>query len=422
MGLLDEAIREHLDLKRQHGANEDELAQQEAEALGPVTEEDLSGPDGSDADAPDGEREAGWPFDRVAENELAEEPEEPSFEWSAGDSDEVEVPPFVPPEPVSDPRPGEDPELVDMPTQAFSAVDSPAAEEGDEGPGAASALEDDAFEKPPADDHETQLRHPGEATPDDAEEPFEPEAVDPLALEPEPLEEPHADGGSLPVETEEPLSEPDPLEPYPLGAVESGIEAEPSADPGGASLELGSPFEPSPDDEPPPADAEALGAEPAPEPALPGEEPAIGPDPAAEQGNPPGEMTPLEEELGPVTEAWSIETEPGFGASFEGEDPAFPAPAHVDEVTPAETSAVEEHPVIESMPGEEDGPDEELELPPEAESEPGPLDADLEPVPTAAEESLGEPPIAARGFFDETEDHEMLWRQDRPTPDPDFES
>jgi len=34
MGLLDDAIREHLELKRQHGANPDEVARQEQEALG----------------------------------------------------------------------------------------------------------------------------------------------------------------------------------------------------------------------------------------------------------------------------------------------------------------------------------------------------------------------------------------------------
>jgi hypothetical protein len=36
MGLLDDAIREHLEFKRQHGADADEVARQEHEALGPV--------------------------------------------------------------------------------------------------------------------------------------------------------------------------------------------------------------------------------------------------------------------------------------------------------------------------------------------------------------------------------------------------
>jgi len=36
MGVLDDAIREHLELKRQHGAAEEEVQRQEEEALGPA--------------------------------------------------------------------------------------------------------------------------------------------------------------------------------------------------------------------------------------------------------------------------------------------------------------------------------------------------------------------------------------------------
>jgi hypothetical protein len=36
MGILDDAIRQHLELKRQHGASEDEIQRQEEEALGPA--------------------------------------------------------------------------------------------------------------------------------------------------------------------------------------------------------------------------------------------------------------------------------------------------------------------------------------------------------------------------------------------------
>jgi hypothetical protein len=39
MGILDDAIREHLELKRKHGAAEDELERQEEEALGPARRE-----------------------------------------------------------------------------------------------------------------------------------------------------------------------------------------------------------------------------------------------------------------------------------------------------------------------------------------------------------------------------------------------
>ena len=40
MGVLEDAIREHLDLKRRHGASDEELNQQEAEALGPARRDD----------------------------------------------------------------------------------------------------------------------------------------------------------------------------------------------------------------------------------------------------------------------------------------------------------------------------------------------------------------------------------------------
>jgi hypothetical protein len=39
MGILDDAIREHLELKKQHGASDEEVSKQEAEALGPARRE-----------------------------------------------------------------------------------------------------------------------------------------------------------------------------------------------------------------------------------------------------------------------------------------------------------------------------------------------------------------------------------------------
>jgi hypothetical protein len=44
MGLLDDAIREHLEFKRQHGADPDEVTRQEREALGPVDRADNAMP------------------------------------------------------------------------------------------------------------------------------------------------------------------------------------------------------------------------------------------------------------------------------------------------------------------------------------------------------------------------------------------
>ena len=67
MGILDDAIRQHLELKRQHGAPEEELQRQEEEALGParrdVAPAEPSGEDGeveleaADEAAPDAPEE-----------------------------------------------------------------------------------------------------------------------------------------------------------------------------------------------------------------------------------------------------------------------------------------------------------------------------------------------------------------------------
>src|SRR5215211_4854885 len=84
MGVLEDAIRDHLDLKRRHGASDEEVEQEEAEALGPARR-------GFDrpADEPAGEleiedEEEGPPHDQstqVHEQPLEEEgPAEPEAE------------------------------------------------------------------------------------------------------------------------------------------------------------------------------------------------------------------------------------------------------------------------------------------------------------------------------------------------------
>jgi hypothetical protein len=54
MGVLDDAIREHLDLRRRHGVAEEELRRQEEEALGPARREvapEEAGEDGAATEA-----------------------------------------------------------------------------------------------------------------------------------------------------------------------------------------------------------------------------------------------------------------------------------------------------------------------------------------------------------------------------------
>jgi hypothetical protein len=80
MGVLEEAIREHLDLKRKHGASDEELNEQEAEALGPARR-----------DLPEGEAEgAEAGHDEAAEHATGTAVAEPE---PAEPEAEVEAPP-----------------------------------------------------------------------------------------------------------------------------------------------------------------------------------------------------------------------------------------------------------------------------------------------------------------------------------------
>ena len=76
MGLLDDAIREHLDLKRRRGADPTEIERAEREALGPVRR----GPEVGGDDAPPAEPEAG------VEPETGVPPA-PAEQWFPGDED-----------------------------------------------------------------------------------------------------------------------------------------------------------------------------------------------------------------------------------------------------------------------------------------------------------------------------------------------
>src|SRR3954447_5442970 len=49
MGLLDDAIREHLELKRKHGADPEDVARQEQEALGPGQRNEFAQPAAEEA-------------------------------------------------------------------------------------------------------------------------------------------------------------------------------------------------------------------------------------------------------------------------------------------------------------------------------------------------------------------------------------
>lgn len=137
MGILDDAIREHLDLKRRHGAAEDELQRQEEEALGPARREvapaqaqDTNGagesaaaeasPDA--ADEPAGETQAAEPSAEPA----AEAHTDPAIEAAPAPAVEEPQPEPLPPEPDPEPVATEpEPPPVDPPYDSASHEEAP---------------------------------------------------------------------------------------------------------------------------------------------------------------------------------------------------------------------------------------------------------------------------------------------------------
>jgi hypothetical protein len=72
MGVLDDAIREHLELKRRHGASDEEVAQEEAEALGPARRDFPAQPAPEEAVADESAEPAA--DEQIADEQIAEEP------------------------------------------------------------------------------------------------------------------------------------------------------------------------------------------------------------------------------------------------------------------------------------------------------------------------------------------------------------
>jgi hypothetical protein len=85
MGLLDDAIREHLELKRLHGADPDEVAREESAAFDPVRGERDAEPEHL-ADPEEAEEEIPLGDGHVSD---AEDPEDPRDRY-ASDSDDPE--------------------------------------------------------------------------------------------------------------------------------------------------------------------------------------------------------------------------------------------------------------------------------------------------------------------------------------------
>src|SRR5215475_11562586 len=92
MGLLDDAIREHLDLKRRRGADPTEIERAERDALGPVRR----GPEGAEDASVE---HAALPDDDLAFEEPPDLEEPPQFAGSASAEPPVAAEPPVSPPP-----------------------------------------------------------------------------------------------------------------------------------------------------------------------------------------------------------------------------------------------------------------------------------------------------------------------------------
>jgi hypothetical protein len=93
MGVLDDAIREHLELKRSRGATDDEIARDEAEALGPARREPAADPNAGFVEA-------------LSEETAVAEPPPPPPPAPAAEEEAlapVEVPPLERPAAIDEP-------------------------------------------------------------------------------------------------------------------------------------------------------------------------------------------------------------------------------------------------------------------------------------------------------------------------------
>lgn len=140
MGILDEAIREHLELKRKHGAEGGELRQLEDEAFGQA--ERPGGEGAPEESAPEAAETQVLSQIPAADAEVAEAPESGRTEEDASTGEPVsEEPSAVTPEPGEDPdsvagasgpATSEREAIAQQPTEIFDVASELAREKGEE--------------------------------------------------------------------------------------------------------------------------------------------------------------------------------------------------------------------------------------------------------------------------------------------------
>ena len=161
MGLLDDAIKEHLELKRRHGADPGEVARLEHEALGPARRDpapavvdEPAAPEPVEDDDP--YLDDGGERDEVIAEERLEAPihhSEPEREWEPAPEPELEPEPEPQPAAEAPPAPApEPPAEIEQPTRQFSLEEVEAARAPSKAPAEPEPPAPPAEDIVPADD------------------------------------------------------------------------------------------------------------------------------------------------------------------------------------------------------------------------------------------------------------------------------
>jgi hypothetical protein len=151
MGLLDDAIKEHLELKRRHGADPGEVARLEHEALGPARRD----PAPAAVDEPVAAAPAAAPVadDDLFIDDADEHDEVPAEERLEAPIHHVQREREPEPEPVAREAPApEPPAEVEQPTRQFSLEEVEAATAPPEAPAEPAPAPPPQAEAPPAED------------------------------------------------------------------------------------------------------------------------------------------------------------------------------------------------------------------------------------------------------------------------------
>jgi hypothetical protein len=400
MGILDDAIREHLDLKRKHGAHDADLREIEDEAFGSADRPDpfaanelfseVSSPGAAEAGAtapPDEADAGGEDPTRLVEPE-ALRPTEPASEEPL--SEPISPPEGISPIPGQTELPGQDEipgqERLDDPLEGYqpsteterALPSEPEDVDAPEPPSPSESLEELIAEEEPFPE-DTAAPPPAPAV--DSSAPLEPAApVEPDVAEEEPAAEPES-------------FVPDPPPPPP----ETGAEP-----PGRARGRIDVPTQ----EHPPPGETGGL-------PPLPSSEPEL--EPPSDELESPSDEEPLAESAPFAEEAPADSGGPGIFDFETDEDSLAPpsAPAEDDDFE-ALGPAEEEAPYLDEEEPYAEEPVSGTDLPPE---EPG---TEVRPALEDDEAYEGSRPDPEESY-EEGEGEEGLWFEKGPPKDFDFD-